>query len=276
MVIVADMGPWIAEVARRGPVPARASTPRSRRGSAAWRLRAATSSASPAARSSARASWSVANDRLAAEGADLELEAGQAGRLRPVGRRELGELALEGRRSAPRAPPAPGMAARPWRGRPSRPGRATSGERRRPGSTSGRPGAPLAGEAIVRVEAEQAAIAVDPRRVVVDEDRAPLGILARADRAAVRPGVVDERDAQGVRDATCEVARVVLAERVTPEDRRASSTPADRRARRDRRGGQVLAMLEVGRVGACSGMDDRMVALADEQRIVPAASEVVA
>src|SRR5207342_1797965 len=134
----------------------------------------------------------------------------------------------------------------------------------------------LPGESIARVEAPQPAVAVDPRDAVVDLDDGPFGRLARTDREPVAAGVVDERDAQGGGDAGGQVAGIALPERVPPQvtGPLEQAVDAPHRGQRDR--GDVFAGLEVRGVRACAGMDDRMVSLEPDVRIVPASPQIVA
>ena len=96
------------------------------------------------------------------------------------------------------------------------------------------------------------------------------------DGGAVAPGVVDERDAQRPPDLARQVARVGLAERVSPDPAQQVERPAQVLLAGERQPHDVLAALEVGRVRAGARVDDRVAVLRVEPRVVPAPAEVVA
>ena len=134
----------------------------------------------------------------------------------------------------------------------------------------------LAGEAVVRVEAEQAAVPVDPGDGVVDRDRRPGAVAAGPDRQPVGPPVVDEPDVERALQLRREVAGVGLTERVAPEPAEGGQRAAKAGDAGNRGGREVVAALEVGRVRPAAGVDDRVRPVLVQRRVVPAAPQVVA
>ena len=119
----------------------------------------------------------------------------------------------------------------------------------------------LAGESVVGVEAEEAAVAIDPRRAVVDEHRTPSAPRPGRRSSAVAARVVDEGDAQRLRQRRGQVTRIGLSERVPPEAPHRLEQ-ATQRPRIPGSGdlGEVLALLEVRGMRSRAGVDHRVIA----------------
>ena len=162
--------------------------------------------------------------------------------------------------------------------RPQEPERVVPGlaRRRRAGVLGACRGA-FAGEPVARVEAPQAAEAVDPVGRRRRRRSASIGRSRPARRQPVAAGVVDERDATAPTPASSpgRPGRPGAGRRARRRGGRSSSA-VDRPQRGQRHLRHVLALLEVRRVRPGAGEDDRVVVLDVEGRVVPAAAQVVA
>ena len=135
----------------------------------------------------------------------------------------------------------------------------------------------LAGESILRVQAEQAIEPGDPGRVVIDGDRRPGVRLTRSHGHAVAASVVDERDRRdlaGRPGRTADGSALALPERRRPEapDGGCSRTDPGRQAQRN--GLEILARLYVCGVGPGPREDDGVVVLPAQEGVVPASAQV--
>ena len=131
----------------------------------------------------------------------------------------------------------------------------------------------FAGQAVLRVQAEQALEAGHPGCVVADQDRGPCVRLPRPDGHSIAARVVDERDG-GDRAPRRPVGALALPERRGPELPDRGHRGPDPRRQLERDGLEVLARLDVRGVGSGAREDDRMIVLALEERVVPAAAQV--
>ena len=127
-------------------------------------------------------------------------------------------------------------------------------------------GGPLAAEGVVRVEPPQTAVVAHPGRVVADRLQPPGQFVSGPDRAAVTARVVDERDRERPPARLRGPGQQPPAGVLEPVDH-----PAQRR---ELDGDDVVARQEGTRVRPGPGIDHRMVALAAQLGIVPAAAQI--